>query len=142
MTDCPLGLECPKTPECVNDESCFNWTKAWDLYEIVIVGALPPIFVHNVPYDEYDEWHKPEYGFEQIRGWQDFIVWYAGKYLDFESWKNVSELFEYRQRRGYRTVFCRASQLEQLRKVRAELDEEYARCLEIAEDDSEENIPF
>lgn len=48
MTDCPLGLECPKTPECVNDESCFNWTKAWDLYEIVIVGALPPIFVHNV----------------------------------------------------------------------------------------------
>lgn len=140
MRDCPLGLECPTTPECINDETCFNWTKSWDLYEIVIVGALPPIYVHN--FNEYVDWHKPEYGFYQLNGWYDFLTWYTGRYLDYESWKNVSEFFERHWRSGYRAIFCRASQVEQLQKVRAEFDEEYARCLQITEDGSEDNIPF
>lgn len=140
--NCPLNLDCLESPECPNDEACFYWTKPWDLYETFVVGELPAIYVHVAAFDEYDEWHKPEYGFEKLNtGWHVFLTYYAGKYLDFESWKSISSLLRYRSKTGYRAIFCRASQLEQLKQVRTEMDGEYAHCLEVAEEDFDD-IPF
>jgi hypothetical protein len=129
---CPLGLECPDEAyqygECINSETCYRWTEAWDLYEIFILGDLPPIFLNN---GKRDDWTKPEYGFERLNNC-DFLLYYAAKFIQFEQWKQAY----YKLNRRY-TAYVRKEHFGQVEELRKSLDREYAQCGMTAED-----IPF
>lgn len=92
---CPLGLACEvmsgkMSADCPNQESCYYWAQSWDLYEIVWLKGLPPIFVLSNA--DYDQWCEG-YGFFRFDD-KDFLLWYAAKFNGFEAWKAVLNKFE------------------------------------------------
>jgi hypothetical protein len=121
MTDCPLGLECPGETdpydECVNLEACSYWTHPWDLYEIFLLGDLPPIYLNN---SDRAEWTKPEYGFERLNNC-DFLLYYAAKFTSLEQWKKAY----YKLNRRY-CAYVRKEHFNQVEELRKSLDPEYA----------------
>lgn len=129
---CPLGLRCldetDSLGQCLNLEACSYWTQAWDLYEIFILGDLPPIYLNN---GGRDDWTKPEYGFERLNNC-DFLLYYAAKFTQFEQWKEAY----YKLNRRYPAYVKKEhfGQVEELRKI---LDQEYAEIGMTCED-----IPF
>ncbi|BBD69548.1 hypothetical protein NIES4072_31190 [Nostoc commune NIES-4072] len=132
MNICALGLECPDETdnygECINSEACHRWTEAWDLYEIFILGDLPPIYLNN---GKRDDWTRPEYGFERLNNC-DFLLYYAAKFISFEKWKEAY----YKLNRRY-PAYVRKEHFGQVEELRKLLDQEYAQCGMTAED-----IPF
>lgn len=132
MNICPLGLECPdevdRYDECINSEACYRWTEAWDLYEIFILGDLPPIFLNN---GKRDDWTEPEYGFERLNNC-DFLLYYAVKLISFEQWKEAY----YKLNRRY-PAYVRKENFGQVEELRKLLDQEYAQYRT-----TDQDIPF
>ncbi|MEH1902510.1 MAG: hypothetical protein V7L04_14095 [Nostoc sp.] len=132
MNICPLGLECPdeayQYDECINSETCYRCTEAWDLYEIFILGDLPPIYLNN---GKRDDWTEPEYGFERLNNC-DFVFYYAAKFISFEQWKEAY----YKLNRRY-PAYVRKEHFGQVEELRKSLDKEYAQYEMTAGD-----IPF
>lgn len=133
LQGCPLGLECPNNDydECVNSEACYRWTQAWKLYEIFILGGLPPIYLNNCGRDDHDDWTKPEYGFEHLNNC-DFLLYYAAKQVDFDQWKEAY----YKLNRKY-PAYVRKEHFKQMEDLRKSIDIEYAQY-----ETTENDIPF
>lgn len=98
------------------------------MYEIFILGDLPPIYLDN---GKRDDWTKPEYGFERLNNC-DFLLYYAAKFISFEEWKEAY----YKLNRKY-PAYVRKEHFGQVDELRKSIDKEYAQY-EI----STEDIPF
>ena len=112
------------------------------MYEIFILGDLPPIYLNN---GKRDDWTKremrhrgvspwtlsPEYDFEQLNNC-DFLLYYAAKFISFEQWKEAY----YKLNRRH-CAYVRKEHFGQVEDLRKSLDQEYAQYQMTAED-----IPF
>ncbi|MEG4520799.1 MULTISPECIES: hypothetical protein [unclassified Microcoleus] len=73
---CTLGLDCTQMGldeggECINEESCYRYTEAGNLYEIVLLKGFPgAVYLCWHSKDNANtEWTDEKWGFKHLNNW-------------------------------------------------------------------------
>jgi hypothetical protein len=125
---CNLGLDCTQMGlddgECINEELCHEYTKAWNLYDIVILKGLPgAVFVCWYGKDASTEWADEKWGFKHLNNC-DWLLHYTASLNTFAEWKRAYYKLSPRQKTN---TYVRTDLFDKFDLLRKQVDIEYAK---------------
>ena len=133
---CILGLDCTQMGldecgECANEESCYRWTEARDLYEIVLLEGMPgAVYLCWHGKDTNIEWTDKQWGFKHLNNC-DWLLHHTASLNGFAQWQHAY----YKLSSRNNTKYVRADLFDEFERLRRQVDPEYAKNQDAIEPD-------
>ena len=126
--NCTLGLDCTQMGfdecgECINEELCHEYTKPWNLYEIVLLKGLPgAVYLCWHSRDGNTEWTNEQWGFKHLNNC-DWLLHYTASLNAFAEWQHAYYKLSSRKN----TAYVRTDLFDNFECLRKQVDVEYAK---------------
>lgn len=125
---CNLGLDCAQMGldecgECINGELCHEYTKAWNLYDIVLLKGLPgAVYVYWHSRDAITEWADEKWGFKHLNNC-DWLLHCTASLNAFADWQHA--YYKLSSRKS--STYVRSELFDEFDLLRKQVDIEYAK---------------
>ncbi|MEG4225481.1 hypothetical protein QUA35_05705 [Microcoleus sp. N9_B2] len=124
---CCLGLDCTQMGldeggECINEESCYRYTEAWNLYEIVLLKGLPgAVYICWPGRDANTEWRNEQWGFKHLNNC-DWLH-YTASLNTLAQWQHAYYKLSSRKN----TKYVPSDLFDEFEALRTQVDTEYGK---------------
>ena len=125
---CNLGLDCTQMGldecgECINEELCHEYTKAWNLYDIVLLQGFPgAVYLCWHSRDVHIEWADKKWGFKHLNNC-DWLLHYTASLNSFDQWQHAY----YKLSSRNNTKYVRTDLFDEFEALRKQVDPEYGK---------------
>jgi len=126
---CCFGLDCTQMGldeggECINEESCYRYTEAWNLYEIVLLKGFPgAVYLCWHSKDNANtEWTDEKWGFKHLNNC-DWLLHSSASLNAFAEWQHAY----YKLSSRNNTKYVRSELFDEFEALRKQVDPDYGK---------------